>query len=200
MKRLKLGLLVSGNGSNLQAIIDASEKGEIDASVSVVISNRQKAYALERAKKHHIPSFVVPQGALQEKEILKILEQYSVDLVCLAGFLKILSKDFVKKFLDRIINIHPALLPSFPGLHAIEQALKAGVKKTGVTLHFVDEGVDTGPILLQEEVLILKDDTVETLTARIHQVEHRIYPQAIQLIATERLKIEEGRVWIKQGG
>lgn len=194
MKKLKLGLLVSGNGSNLQAIMDASEKGEIDAVVAVVISNRHKVYALERAKKHHIPSFVVPQGTLQEKEIHKILEQYSVDLVCLAGFLKILSKDFVQKFPNQIINIHPALLPSFPGLHAIEQALKAGAKKTGVTLHFVDEGVDTGPILLQEEVSILKDDTVETLTARIHQVEHRLYPQAIQLIATERLKIKEGRV------
>ncbi|MDP2599704.1 MAG: phosphoribosylglycinamide formyltransferase [Deltaproteobacteria bacterium] len=186
-KKLKLGILVSGRGSNLQAIIDACEKNKIDAEVSVVISNNPGAFAMERAKKHNIPIEVV-DAKNPEPEILQTLGKYRVDLVCLAGFMKILSPAFVKAYPAKIINIHPALLPAFPGLHAQKQALDAGVKMTGATVHFVDEGCDTGPIILQKSVPVLENDSLESLTQRILEAEHEIYPQAIQRIATGSLK------------
>lgn len=192
-KKIKLGVLVSGRGSNLQSIIEACEQNTIDAKVAVVVSNNAKAHALERAKKHHIPALVVSAPNFETK-ILKIFKKHQVELVCLAGFMKILSKRFIKGYPYRIINIHPSLLPSFPGLDAQGQALRAGVKKTGATVHFVEEGCDTGPIILQREVPVYEDDTQETLSARILEEEHKIYPQAIGLIATEGLKIDDGRV------
>ena len=199
-KKLKLGVLVSGNGSNLQSIVDASEQGKMNAVVVVVISNNPDAYALKRAQKHNIPTVVVPKKN-GEAEILKGLKQHRVDLVCLAGFMQILSPQFIKEYPEKIINIHPSLLPDFPGLHAQAKALAAGAKQSGATVHFVDEGCDTGPIILQAVVPIFRDDTVETLQARILKEEHRIYPQAIQLIATESLKIVgrgvEGKAKIK---
>jgi len=192
-QKLKLGVLVSGNGTNLQAIIEACEEGHIDARVDVVISNNPDAFALERAKKHNIATAVVSKEN-SESKIIEILKQHQVELVCLAGFMKLLSTQFVREFPQKIINIHPALLPSFPGLHAQQRALDAGVKFTGATVHFVDEGCDTGPIIVQATVPVLHDDTIETLKERILKEEHKIYPEAIQLIATQRLKIVGRRV------
>lgn len=194
MKKLRLGVLASGNGTNLQALLDASEKKEITADVAVVLSNNPKAHALERAKKGRIPAFVVENDSGLESNLLKILKQHQVDLVCLAGFMKILSPSFIKEYPLRIINIHPALLPSFPGLKAQKKALEHGAKITGVTVHFVDAGTDTGPIILQSAVPILDGDTEKSLRERILQEEHKIYPKAIQRIATESLKIVGRRV------
>ena len=193
LKKQKLGVLVSGNGTNLQAIIDACAANKISAEVAVVISNNPKAFALERAKKHHIP-VLIAEGPGLEAEILKGLKEYHVDLVCLAGFMKILSPGFIKEWPQKIINIHPALLPAFPGLHAQKQALDAGAKVTGATVHFVDEGCDTGPIILQKNVLVLEEDTLETLTQKILEAEHQIYPEAIQKIANGELKLAGRRV------
>ena len=194
MQKLKLGVLVSGNGSNLQAILDACEEKKIDATVEVVISNNPKAFALQRAQQQNIPTPVITNGPNFEKEILKILKQHNVELVCLAGFMKLLSPSFIKEYPQRIINIHPALLPAFPGLHAQKRALESGAKITGATVHFVDEGCDTGPIILQSEVAILENDTEESLRERILKEEHKIYPEAIQFIATQSLKVVEHKV------
>ncbi len=206
-KKLRLGVLVSGRGTNLQAIIDACERGEIDAEVVVVISDNPDAYALERARKHGIDAIYIPPGKLRsrleperEREYIETLRRYRVDLVCLAGFMRILSPQFVEAFRWRMLNIHPALLPSFRGLEAQEQAWEYGVKIAGCTVHFVDEGVDTGPIILQAAVPVMEDDTPETLAARILEQEHRIYPQAIQLFAEGRLKVEGRRVRILPPG
>lgn len=185
----KLGVLVSGNGTNLQAIIDACEQKKIDAEVAVVVSNNPKAFALRRAQKHNIPRFSFADGPGQERGIVSALKEHGVDLVCLAGFMKILSSAFLKEFPNRVINIHPALLPAFPGLNAQRMALEHGVKITGATVHFVNEGTDTGPIILQSAVPVYDDDTEESLRARILQEEHKVYPQAIQRIASECLKI-----------
>jgi len=198
---INLGVLVSGRGSNLQAIIDASEKGEIAAQVVVVISNNPQAYALERAEKHRIEAVVIEDKKFKDKEsyeteIVKALEKHKVDLVCLAGYMKIIGPTLLKRFKGRMMNIHPALLPSFPGLHAQRQTLEHGVKVSGCTVHFVDEGTDTGPIIIQHAVEVKEDDTEETLSNRILEWEHKIYPKAIQLFAEEKLKIEGRRVKI----
>lgn len=192
MKKLRLGILVSGNGTNLQAILNACAQKRIDAEVAVVISNQPSAYALERAKKAHVPALCLDH----ETKMIEALQACQVDLVCLAGFMKILSGPFLKAFPNRIINIHPALLPSFPGLNAQRRALEHGVKISGATVHFVDEGTDTGPIIVQSAVPVYDDDSEETLRARILAEEHKIYPQAIQLLATQSLKIA-GRQVIK---
>lgn len=194
MKKLRLGILVSGNGTNLQAILDACAQKKIDAEAAVVISNQPSAYALERAKKAHVPALCLDH----ETKIIEALQTCPVDLVCLAGFMKILSGPFLKMFPNRVINIHPALLPSFSGLNAQRRALEHGVKISGATVHFVDEGTDTGPIILQSAVPVYNEDTEETLRARILVEEHKIYPQAIQLLATQSLKIVGRRV-IKRG-
>ena len=193
-KDLRLGILVSGNGSNLQAIINACEQKKISAQVAVVLSNNKNAFALQRAAKHHIPAFTVSNEAGMEQEIAKYLQDHKIDLICLAGFMRLLSSAFVKKWEHRIINIHPALLPSFPGLHAQKQALDDGAKFSGATVHFVDAGCDTGPIILQEAVAIETDETEESLTKKIRAVEHRLYVEAIELIANESLKIVGRRV------
>ena len=193
-KDLRLGILVSGNGSNLQAIINACEQKKIPAQVAVVLSNNKNAFALQRAAKHHIPAFIVSNEAGMEQEIAKHLQDHKIDLICLAGFMRLLSSAFVKKWEHRIINIHPALLPSFPGLHAQKQALDDGAKFSGATVHFVDAGCDTGPIILQEAVAIETDETEESLTKKIRAVEHRLYVEAIELIANESLKIVGRRV------
>lgn len=197
--KLKLGVLVSGNGTNLQAILETCKKGSIGAETVVVISNDSKAFALKRAEKFKIPTAIIPDTRDAETEILKILKNYQVDLVCLAGFMRLLSSSFLKVFSHRVINIHPALLPSFPGLNAQKKAFDYGVKIAGATVHFVDEGCDTGAIILQEAVAVEDDDTEKTLREKILQVEHKIYPKAIALIATKRLKIIGRRV-LKLGG
>lgn len=200
---INVGILISGRGSNLQAIIDALERGEIPARVAVVVSSCADALGLERARQHNIPTAVfVPQKYKDkntyELEIVKTLQQYKVDLVCLAGYMKIVGKVLLDPFRWKMINIHPALLPSFPGLHGQKQALLHGVKVSGATVHFVDSGCDTGPIILQAAVPVLEADTEETLSARILEEEHKIYPQAIKLFAEGRLKIEGRLVRLKK--
>jgi phosphoribosylglycinamide formyltransferase-1 len=198
---LKLGILISGNGSNLQSIIDHIEKGSLKAIIKIVISNNPDAYGLTRAKKHGIPIVVLKNGDFKNKEdfdleLINILKNNSVDLVILAGFMRIITSTILNAFPQKIMNIHPALLPSFPGIHGQKQALEYGVKLSGCTVHFVDEGVDTGPIIIQSAVQVLDDDTEETLAARILNEEHWIYPQAIQLFAEGKIEIKGRKVRI----
>jgi phosphoribosylglycinamide formyltransferase-1 len=198
---LKLGVLISGNGSNLQSIIDHIEKGSLTAVIKIVISNNPNAYGITRAKKHGIPFVVLKNGDFKNKEefdleLIRILESKCVDLVILAGFMRIISPTILKAFPQKIMNIHPALLPSFPGIHGQKQALEYGVKISGCTVHFVDEGVDTGPIIMQKAVQVFDDDTEETLAARILTDEHRIYPQAIQLFAEGKIEIKGRKIRI----
>lgn len=197
--KTRLAVFVSGSGTNLQAIIDAKIQS---VEIAVVLSNNPGAYALERAKKHGIPVEIVDHRDYSlreefEREILMRLVPYNIDLIALAGFMRILSPFFIISYKNRIINLHPALLPSFPGTHAAKQALDYGVKFTGCTVHFVDEGVDTGPIILQAVVPIYDTDTEDSLLERIHKEEYRIYPEAIRVFAEGRLKIERRRVFIR---
>ena len=201
-QKLPLGVLVSGSGTNLQAIIDASESGRIDAEVKVVISDVPEARALERARKHNIPAVAIERKGFENKkafesEIVKALGEHGAELVCLAGFMRIIGDTLLSAFSNRIINIHPALLPSFPGLDGQKQAFDYGVKVSGATVHFVDEKTDHGPIICQTAVEVFEDDTLEALKARILEQEHIIYPKAIQLIAEERVAIEGRRILIK---
>jgi phosphoribosylglycinamide formyltransferase-1 len=195
---LNVGVLVSGRGSNLQAIIDSMERGEMDAKISVVISNKEDAFGLERARKHGIePLFIDHRKKSREefeKELIEALDTRGVELVVLAGFMRVLTPLFVRHYKHRLINIHPALLPSFPGTDGQGQALDYGVKVTGCTIHFVDEGVDTGPIIVQRAVEVKDDDTHDTLAARILEQEHIAFPLAIKLFAEGRLKIEDRKV------
>ncbi|MGB9736324.1 MAG: phosphoribosylglycinamide formyltransferase [bacterium] len=200
--RLKIGVLVSGNGTNLQAIIDRIKEDKLKAKIEVVISDNKHAYAIERARHSNIPVYTVDYKSYSSREeaeayIIKILKQYSVELVVLAGFMKLVTKRFIDAFPLRIMNIHPALLPSFPGINVIKKALDYGVKFTGCTVHFVDEGTDTGPIIIQAVVPVKDDDTEETLAQRIHEKEHIIYPIAIQLFAENRLMVKGRRVFVK---
>ncbi len=199
---LPIGVLASGRGTNLQAIIDAIRAGRLKASIRVVVSNNPEAYALERARNWGIPVEVIPDKGFSsredyDREVVKVLKDRGVELVVLAGFMRILSPYFVRSFPMRIMNIHPALLPSFPGLKVQKKAIDYGVKFSGCTVHFVDEGVDTGPIIIQAVVPVYDDDTEETLAERILREEHRIYPQAIQLFAEGRLVVEGRRVLVK---
>lgn len=207
MSKLRLGVLVSGGGSNLQSIIDHIEAGELSAQVAVAISSVEGAFALDRAKRYNIPSLVISPRNYESKEeyerqLMDILKVHQVDLVILAGFLRVLSPYFVKAFPNKIMNIHPSLIPAFCG-HGFygEKVHKAvldyGAKITGVTVHFVDEGADTGPIILQRAVCVKDDDTPETLANRVLKEEHKIYPEAIKLYAQGRLKICGRRVLIQ---
>lgn len=200
--RLRVGVLVSGRGSNLQAIIDASEAGRIEAVVGIVISDVADAFALHRAKTHGIEAAFVDPNLFDTREtfeaaVLDLLRKHEADLVCLAGFMRLLSPRFVREFRNRIMNIHPALLPAFPGLHVQGKALKHGVKFSGCTVHFIDEGTDTGPIIIQAVVPVMDDDTEESLSARILTYEHQIYPRAIQLFAEGRLEVRGRRVFCR---
>jgi phosphoribosylglycinamide formyltransferase-1 len=195
---VNLGVLVSGSGSNLQAIIDNIEAGRVDARVQIVISNLPEVYALERAKKHGIPSRVIPHKGLKREEygqkLVEALRAQDVELVVLAGFMRIITPVLLRAFPMRVINIHPALLPAFPGTHVWQTQIDYGVKFAGCTVHFVDEGTDTGPIIIQAVVPVYDDDTADTLNARILKQEHKIYSQAIQMFAEGRLEIEGHRV------
>jgi phosphoribosylglycinamide formyltransferase-1 len=182
----RLGVLISGRGSNLQAIADHIAAGELDATIAVVISNRADAGGLAIARDRGIPALVMPSRGIPREEydrqVAEELKARQVDLVCLAGFMRLLSPVFIREFPMRILNIHPSLLPSFPGLDAQEQALRHGVKITGCTVHFVNEELDAGPILLQAAVPVLPDDTVDALSARILKEEHRLYAEAIRMV------------------
>ncbi len=205
MKKVKLGVLVSGRGSNLQAIIDNIEQGRLSAELAVVISDQADAYALERARKHNIAAVHVSAKGYREKRdaydalLVKELQSRGVELVCLAGFMRIITPTLIHAFPGRILNIHPALLPSFPGLHVQKAALEHGVKFSGCTVHFVDEGMDTGPIIIQAVVPVLDDDTEDSLSARILRQEHKIYSRAIQLYAEGRLRIQGRQVLAADG-
>lgn len=196
-----IAVCCSGNGSNLEAIIDAIKRGYIKANLALVVCDNPGAYALERAKKANIDIFLLTMDGFKkredyDRELTKKLEEKNIDLVVLAGFMRLMSPHFVSKYKNRILNIHPALLPSFKGTHGIEDALDYGVKITGPTVHFVDEGLDSGPIILQEAVEVKDDDTRETLSERIHEKEHVIYPKAIKLFIEGKLKIEGRQVRI----
>lgn len=192
---LRLGVLVSGSGTNLQAVIDEIEAGRVDAEVALVISNREFARGLDRARKHGIEALwldptkfdTLPQynSAIRDEFL-----RHGVDLVVMAGYMKLLGKEVLDAYPHKVVNLHPALLPSFPGASGIKDAFDYGVKVTGVTVHFADEVFDRGPIIAQETVEVAEDDTLETLEAKIHEVEHRILPRAIQLIAEGRVGLE----------
>ena len=195
-----IAVLVSGRGSNLQAIMDAIDRGEINGRIVAVVSNRKDAYALERARQRNIPAIFIDHRRKArkdfEEEIIQALKPYSPDLIVLAGFMRILTPHFVSAYRGRIMNIHPALLPSFPGTHAQKDALEWGVKVTGCTVHFVDEVTDHGPIIIQRAVEVMENDTVETLAARILEQEHKAFPEAVKLFCEDRLVIEGRRVRI----
>ena len=205
-QKLNLGVLASGRGSNLQAIVDAIESGQLDVQVAVVISNKLEAQALERARRHRIPGVFLdpkpyvgrPDGReAYDHALLEILHKHDVELVLLAGYMKIVTPVLVQAYRHRIMNIHPSLLPAFPGLNVQQKVLDWGAKMSGCTVHFVTEGVDEGPIIVQAAVPILEDDTAETLAARILQEEHRIFPRAVQLYAEGRLQVDGRRVRVR---
>lgn len=201
MPKKVLGVLVSGRGSNLQAIFDAISAGRLKAKIGVVISDNPEALALKRIEGFDIPTAVIEKKNYASKQqfeqaLVDELNLHHVDLVLLAGFMRILSPLFVQQFPVRIMNIHPSLLPAFPGLHPQKQAIEHGVKISGCTVHFVDEGTDSGPIILQEPVPVLDDDTPETLAGRILHVEHILYPRAVGLFCEGKLAIDGHRVKI----
>jgi len=203
---MNIAVLASGNGTNLQALIDAEKRGELSGGkITLVAGDKPKAFALERAKKAGIRTFVLEAEPGQSREeydskLLAGLKESKTELVVLAGFMRILGDRFVDEYEGRILNIHPALLPSFAGAHGIKDALEHGVKVTGVTVHFVNKELDAGPVILQEKVSIGEDDTLESLEEKIHKVEHRLYPEAVRLFVEGKLKIEGRKVRILDTG
>jgi phosphoribosylglycinamide formyltransferase-1 len=194
LKKIRIAVLASGSGTNLQAIIDSCNSGFIPGEVVAVLSNREDAYALERARRADIDAFYInpkefPSRKDYDMKLAEIIDSYSADLIAMAGYMLLLSKEFINRYPYKVMNIHPALCPSFPGIHAIKDAFEYRVKVTGVTVHFADEGMDTGPIILQYPVFIEEDDTLERLEEKIHKVEHKLYPLAIRLYATGNLEI-----------
>ncbi len=199
--QLTLGVLGSGRGSNLQSILDAIAAGTLSARVACVIADYEDAFILERARRIGIPAFVVDGAPFKTKldgeaqqRVIQLLQQHGVDTVVLAGFMRMVKPGLLEAFPQRVLNIHPSLLPAFPGLQAWRQALEYGAKVAGCTVHFVDAGMDTGPIILQKTVPVLDDDTPETLHARIQEQEHLAYPEALRLLASGRLVVEGRRV------
>jgi phosphoribosylglycinamide formyltransferase 1 len=195
----RLGVLLSGRGSNFEALAESIASGRIpNAEIAVVISNRDGAPGIDRAKARGIATRVIPSKGLEretyDRQVVAVLHEHKVDLVCLAGYMRLLSPYFVAAFPNRILNIHPSLLPSFPGLESQRQALEYGVKFAGCTVHFVDENLDAGPIVLQSVVPINDDDTEDSLSARILQEEHKIYSQAVRIVLEGRYKIQGRRV------
>ena len=196
MKRI--GVLISGRGSNLQALLDAQKEGRLGGEIGVVLSNVETAAGLERARRAGVPAVVCDHRGrsreVHDGDVIERLRTHAVDLVCLAGYMRLLSPAFIQAFAGRTLNVHPSLLPAFPGLHPQRQALAHGVKVSGATVHLVDEGLDSGPIVLQEAVPVLDADTEETLSERILDAEHRLYPRAVALILSGRYRIEGRRV------
>ena len=198
---LRLGVLASGGGTNLQAIIDRCQDGSLDATIALVLTNKPDAGALERARKADIPTLCINHREYASREdfdraMVAALQAADIELVVLAGFMRIITPAFLDAFPQKVINIHPALLPAFPGLHVQQQAIDYGARFSGCTVHFVDTGVDTGPIIIQAIVPVLPDDTEDTLSARILEQEHQIYPRAIQLISEGRVQVSGRQVKI----
>ena len=196
-----IGVLASGRGSNFQALGEAARQGGLGGNLTVLISDKPDAPALDVARRFGVEAVVVaasdyPAREAHEDAVAKILETHEIGLICLAGYMRLLSPGFVRRFPRRILNIHPALLPAFPGLHAQRQALAQGAKISGVTIHFVDEGCDTGPIVLQAAVDVKETDTEQTLAERIRKEEHRLYPEAVRLFCADRLRVNGQRVQI----
>ena len=196
---MNIAVFCSGNGSNFQAIVDSVKCGEIPAKVALMVCDNPKAFALERAEKEGIKSLLVERKSFKTKdefeaEIVRNLAKENIELICLAGFMHLISPGFVQRYRHKILNIHPALLPSFKGTHGIKDALDYGAKATGVTVHFVDEQMDHGPIILQKSLEIKDDDTEEFLATRIHNIEHQLYPEAIKLFVEGKLRIEGRKV------
>jgi phosphoribosylglycinamide formyltransferase-1 len=205
LAKLQLGVMVSGSGTNLQSILDAAGSGKIPVAVRVVLSNRPRARALERARAAGVPAVAVSHRKFDSREafedaVLEVLREHGVEWVALAGFMRLLTGHFLGAFPDRVINIHPALLPAFPGTHGQRQALEYGARWSGCTVHFVDEGTDTGPIIAQAVVPVLDDDDEEALGRRILAQEHRIYPWVLKLLAEGRVRREGRRVIIEGAG
>jgi phosphoribosylglycinamide formyltransferase 1 len=195
----RIGVLLSGRGSNFEALADSLASGRIPkAEIAIVVSNRENAPGLDRAKARQIPALSIPSKGLEretyDRQVVAVLNEHKVDLVCLAGYMRLLSPYFVAHFPNRILNIHPSLLPSFPGLESQRQALEYGVKFAGCTVHFVDENLDAGPIVLQSVVPVRDDDTEDSLSARILEEEHKIYSQAVRVVLEGRYKIQGRRV------
>lgn len=194
----RLGILISGRGTNMLALIDAAQSGRLNADVALVVSNVETAAGLEKARSRGVETMVIPHRGLSrqdhERKIVAELKRRRIDLVCLAGYMRLLSPYFIGEFPQRILNIHPSLLPAFPGLDAQRQALEHGVKVSGCTVHFVDETLDQGPIIKQAAVPVYDDDTVESLSARILKEEHRIYVEAVELVLSGDYRIEGRRV------
>lgn len=202
MNKRKVGVLISGNGSNLQALIDACAKPDYPAEIAVVISNKESAFGLNRARNAGIPAHIINHKDYATREAFddemhRMLERHLVEFVCLAGFMRLLSPGFIDKWQERLINIHPSLLPSFKGVHVHEQALAAGVRFSGCTVHFVRPEVDAGPIIAQAVVPVLQDDTPESLAARVLEQEHKIYPQALRWLAEGKLSLRQDKVWVQ---
>jgi phosphoribosylglycinamide formyltransferase-1 len=200
---MRLGVLISGSGTNLQAIIDATHEGRLDAQVAVVIANHEAAYGLERARKAGIDAVWIDASKYGDPgpynhAIRETLDTHAVDYVVMAGYMRLLGTEVLDAYPDRVINIHPALLPSFPGASGIRDAFDNGVKVTGVTVHFANEVFDDGPIIAQEAIEVAEDDTMESLEAKIHEIEHRIYPMALQYLAEGRVNIEGRKVRIAE--
>jgi phosphoribosylglycinamide formyltransferase 1 len=204
LEKIGIGVLVSGSGSNLQSIVDHVESGRLDAEIRIVVSNNPDAFALQRCLKHRLPTAVIDHREFSTREdfdrcVTAKLRAADVELVVMAGFMRILSPEFFRAFPRQILNIHPALLPSFPGTNVQKKAIEYGVKFSGCTVHFAEEGVDTGPIIIQAVVPVYENDTADTLAARILIEEHRIYPQAIQYYAEGRIEIVGRTVLIRNG-
>ena len=196
---MNIAVLCSGNGSNLQAIIDKVESGYIKTKIAVVVSDNKDAFALKRAAKCGIETFVLDPKDYDtresfDREVIKVLQKKDIGLVVLAGYMRLLSDDFIKEYRNRIVNIHPSLLPSFKGTHGIKDALEYGAKVTGPTVHFVDEKLDNGPIILQKAIAVKDDDTEKSLLERVHKEEHKIYPEAIKLFVEGKLRVEGRKV------
>ena len=199
---MRVAVLASGRGSNFQSIIDASKENRLpNCKIELLIVNKKEAYAVERAKKHNIAYNIIESKDKKredfDQQMLEVLAKNKIEIVVLAGFMRILSKPFITKYKNRIINIHPSLLPLFHGANAHRDVIKSGAKESGCTVHFVDEGVDTGPIIMQETVIVDKNDNEETLAAKILPLEHQIFPKALHLLTSKKLEIKEGKVTIR---
>ena len=199
---MRVAILASGNGSNFQSIIDAASRDELpNCNIILLIVNKEEAYAIERAKKHKINYKIIESYNKKreefDQEVLDVLRENNIEIIVLAGFMRILSKAFIEEYKNKIINIHPSLLPSFPGAHAHRDAIRAGAKESGCTVHIVDEGVDTGPIIMQQSVTVDANDDEDTLASKILPLEHYIFPKALHLLTSGKLEINKGKVIIK---